>query len=157
MFQITEIQRTRSSSTKKHQPKEKMPLPKVSIRFCTKCKWNLRSAWYLQELLQTFGDQLGEVSLIPGDVGEFKVLGYVLAEGEHHTSEIVIWDRKTDGGFPDSKFLKQRVKKLVFEDQVKVGAHIEREFASQEALIITEKSKNDENRKDCTECTDCTI
>lgn len=59
-----------------------MPYPKISIVFCTKCKWNLRSAWYLQELLQTFGDNLGEVSLIPGESGEFKIIGQLDAKDQ---------------------------------------------------------------------------
>lgn len=99
-----------------------MPYPKISIRFCTKCKWNLRSAWYLQELLQTFQSSLGEVSLIPGESGEFRVLGYMNQEGP----EIVIWDRKVDGGFPDSKYLKQQVKQTLFknDEQEQLGPHI---------------------------------
>jgi selenoprotein W-related protein len=53
-----------------------------------------------QELLSTLGSDLGEVSLQPGTGGVF-VITY---NGE------VIWDRKTDGGFPDMKQLKQRVR-----------------------------------------------
>jgi selenoprotein W-related protein len=53
-----------------------------------------------QELLSTFGAELGEVSLQPGTGGVF-VIAY---NGE------VIWDRKTNGSFPDVKQLKQRVR-----------------------------------------------
>jgi selenoprotein W-related protein len=53
-----------------------------------------------QELLSTFGTDLGEVSLQPGTGGVF-VISY---NGE------VIWDRKKDGGFPDVRQLKQRVR-----------------------------------------------
>jgi selenoprotein W-related protein len=53
-----------------------------------------------QGLLSTFGTDLGEVSLQPGTGGVF-VITY---NGE------VIWDRKTDGAFPDVKQLKQRVR-----------------------------------------------
>ena len=45
-------------------------------------------------------DRSGEVSLQPGTGGVF-VITY---DGE------VIWERKTDGGFPDVKELKQRVR-----------------------------------------------
>ncbi|SCU91154.1 LANO_0D10902g1_1 [Lachancea nothofagi CBS 11611] len=120
-----------------------MPFPKVSIHFCTKCKWNLRSAWYLQELLQTFQDSLAEVSLVPGESGEFRVLGYSAPEGV----EITIWDRKTDGGFPDSKFLKQRVKQLLLETS-SVGAHLEREAIS--ATLISHR--DDETTEHCQDC-----
>ncbi|CAH00418.1 SelT/SelW/SelH family protein [Kluyveromyces lactis] len=130
-----------------------MPFPKVSIVFCTKCKWNLRSAWYVQELLQTFGSELKEISLIPGEPGEFKVLGYQ-TEG---SQPIVIWDRVVDDGFPDSKYLKQRVKALIFNDEVAIGAHIDRKSKSSSAkeTLVSEKinqcSTDDQN----TSCKDC--
>ena len=53
-----------------------------------------------QELLSTFGTDLGEVSLMPGTGGIF-VITY---NGE------TIWERVADGGFPDAKLLKQRVR-----------------------------------------------
>jgi selenoprotein W-related protein len=74
--------------------------PRITIRYCTQCHWLLRAAWMAQELLSTFGTDLGEVSLQPGTGGIF-VITY---DGE------VIWERKTDGGFPDVKQLKQRVR-----------------------------------------------
>lgn len=74
--------------------------PKIVISYCTQCNWLLRSAWMAQELLSTFGVDLGEVALSPGTGGIF-VITY---DGE------VIWERKRDGGFPDVKSLKQRVR-----------------------------------------------
>ena len=74
--------------------------PRIAIHYCTQCHWLLRAAWMAQELLSTFGTDLGEVSLQPGTGGVF-VITY---DGE------VIWERKTDGGFPDVKQLKQRVR-----------------------------------------------
>src|SRR5215475_13824384 len=74
--------------------------PKLAILYCTQCHWLLRAAWMAQELLSTFRTDLGEVSLQPGTGGVF-VITY---NGE------VIWDRKTDGGFPDVKQLKRRVR-----------------------------------------------
>lgn len=123
-----------------YKASRKMPYPKVSIRFCTRCKWNLRSAWYVQELLQTFGESLGEVSLIPGESGEFRVLGQL----DEHDQEITIWDRKVENGFPDGKFLKQRVRSLLFHDEVSIGKHNERSH-QQETLI------NQENCRACQE------
>lgn len=51
---------------------ETKPLPRIAITYCSMCNWLLRSAWMAQELLQTFGQDLGEVVLIPrtGIVGE---------------------------------------------------------------------------------------
>ena len=56
--------------------------------------------WRKNSFLDAFGTDLGEVSLQPGTGGVF-VITY---DGE------VIWERKTDGGFPDVKQLKQRVR-----------------------------------------------
>lgn len=70
--------------------------PRVAIQFCPQCKWNLRAAWYMQELLSTFGHDLGEVALIPADAGTF-VVTINLAQ---NSEDIVIWDRKVQGGFP---------------------------------------------------------
>ena len=43
--------------------------PRIAIRYCTQCRWLLRAAWLAQELLSTFGTELGEVSLAPGTGG----------------------------------------------------------------------------------------
>ena len=74
--------------------------PRISITYCTQCNWLLRSGWMAQELLQTFGTDIGEVALKPGTHGIFQI----------HYEDAVIWDRVTDGGFPDVKALKQRVR-----------------------------------------------
>lgn len=79
------------------QPK---PGPRIAITYCSMCNWLLRSAWMAQELLQTFGQDLGEVVLIPRTGGIFHI---------HYDGEL-IWDRTVDGGFPDVKQLKQRVR-----------------------------------------------
>lgn len=68
--------------------------------------------WYQQELLQTFGGDLGEVALQPGASGEFAV-EVQAAEGD----AVVVWSRVEDGGFPDSKALKQRVRAVLFPDR----------------------------------------
>ena len=76
------------------------PSARIAITYCSMCNWMLRSAWLGQELLSTFGQDLGEVALIPRTGGIFQI---------HYDGEL-IWDRKADGGFPDSKVLKQRVR-----------------------------------------------
>jgi len=53
-----------------------------------------------QELLSTFGTDLGSVALVPGTGGVFRI---------HYDGDL-IWDRTVDGGFPDAKILKQRVR-----------------------------------------------
>ena len=71
--------------------------PRITIRYCTQCRWLLRAAWLAQELLSTFGTDLGEVALAPGTGGVFEIT----YDGE------TIWERKADGGFPDVKTLKR--------------------------------------------------
>ena len=74
--------------------------PVVSITFCTQCKWLLRSSWYAQELLSTFATSLGEVRLVPGEGGVFRIE----VDGD------TVWDRKQHGGFPEIAELKVLVR-----------------------------------------------
>ena len=76
------------------------PKPRAEIRYCVKCRWLLRAGWLAQELLSTFEDELGGVTLAPGGVGEFVV----------SIDEDVVWDRKVDVGFPEAAELKRRVR-----------------------------------------------
>jgi len=81
--------------------------PRITITYCTQCSWMLRAAWLAQEMLQTFGTDIGELALIPGTGGVFEIA----ADGT------VIWERKRDGGFPEAKILKQRLRDLVWPDR----------------------------------------
>ncbi len=74
--------------------------PAVTISYCTQCNWLLRSGWMAQELLSTFATEIGSVTLVPGTGGIFEIR----VDGE------IVWERKRDGGFPDVKALKQRVR-----------------------------------------------
>ncbi len=81
-----------------------MSAPRITIRYCTRCNWLLRAGWLAQELLSSFGEDLGEVALIPdGTGGVFEI----------RIGDQVIWERVRDGGFPESKVLKQRVRDIV--------------------------------------------
>lgn len=87
--------------------------PRVAITFCTQCRWMLRAAYFGQELLSTFGTSLGEVALIPATGGLFTVHLTYKPEGSaenEQAQEVLIWDRKAEGGFPETKILKQRVR-----------------------------------------------
>lgn len=77
--------------------------PRITIRYCTQCNWLLRAAWIAQELLQTFGEELGEVALIPGTGGIYEIA----VDGR------VIWERKADGGFPGPRDVKQRLRDVI--------------------------------------------
>ena len=74
--------------------------PAVRITYCTQCNWMLRSAWMAQELLSTFSLELASVTLAPGTGGIFEI----------HLDGELVWERKRDGGFPDSRVLKQMVR-----------------------------------------------
>ena len=81
---------------------------RVVISYCQGCKWLLRSAYFAQELLTTFdGGELREVALSPAPVaGTWTV----------SVDDQVVWDRKADGGFPEAKILKRRVRDIVSPD-----------------------------------------
>lgn len=81
--------------------------PSVTIVYCRQCQWLLRAAWMAQELLSTFSEDLGEVTLVPATGGAFRVL--------YEDQEI--WERKRDGGFPDAKVLKQLVRDRLDPDR----------------------------------------
>jgi selenoprotein W-related protein len=88
--------------------------PRVAITYCTQCNWLLRSAWMAQELLSTFRDDLGEVALIPATGGTFRI----------EIGSSLLWERVRDGGFPDVKALKQRVRDCL--DPARDLGHIDR-------------------------------
>lgn len=97
-------------------------LPRVAITYCTQCRWMLRAAYFGQELLSTFGTSIGEIALIPATGGVFTVyLTYQPptsnSSGQLETKELLIWDRKAEGGFPETKVLKQRVRNLIEPDK----------------------------------------
>ncbi|WP_448205951.1 SelT/SelW/SelH family protein [Azospirillum sp. sgz302134] len=81
--------------------------PIVEIEYCRQCRWMLRAAWMAQELLTTFEEELGGVTLVPGTGGAFVV----------RSGEAVIWSRKEEGRFPDITELKQRVRDHVAPDK----------------------------------------
>ena len=78
-------------------------LPAIRITYCTQYHWLLRAGWMAQELLSTFGTELGEVALVPGTGGVFTIT----------CSDQLIWDRKRDGGFPEAAKLKQLVRDVI--------------------------------------------
>jgi selenoprotein W-related protein len=77
--------------------------PRLEIEYCTQCRWMLRAAWYMQELLTTFQDEIAEVTLVPGKGGVFEVR----IDGD------TVWSRVTERRFPDLPELKQRVRDVV--------------------------------------------
>lgn len=78
--------------------------PIIAIEYCPKCGWLLRAAWLAQELLTTFQDDLQSVTLIPSETG---------GKFEVKLDARVIWDRKSQGRFPEAKEVKQLVRDYI--------------------------------------------
>ncbi|KAI1082316.1 Rdx family-domain-containing protein [Whalleya microplaca] len=117
------------------------PLPRVTIRFCTQCKWMLRAAYFAQELLSTFSTSLGEVALQPSTGGTFVVTISHHPPTPPTTSSTsstsatiqhrVLWDRRTDGGFPETKELKRRVRDAI--DPGRDLGHVDKDYSASKA------------------------
>jgi len=82
--------------------------PNVSITYCRLCGWLLRAAWMGQELLSTFAEELGSVTLEPNHTGG---VFEVRIDGD------LVWSRGECGRFPDIKELKQLVRDRVAPDR----------------------------------------
>lgn len=75
--------------------------PTITIEYCPKCGWLLRSAYISQELLTTFNDELNGILLKPSEVaGRFII----------SVNEEKLFDRKEQQRFPEIKELKQLVR-----------------------------------------------
>ncbi|ENC6721288.1 SelT/SelW/SelH family protein [Vibrio harveyi] len=75
----------------------------IDIYYCRQCNWMLRSTWLSQELLHTFSEEIKTMSLHPDTGGRFEIF----------CNGTQIWERKKDGGFPEAKVLKQRVRDII--------------------------------------------
>ena len=78
--------------------------PLIVIEYCPKCGWLLRAAYMAQEFLTTFADELSGVTLKPSETGGHYSI---------RVDEIVVFDRKDHGGFPEIKELKQMIRDKV--------------------------------------------
>lgn len=73
---------------------------RVEIEYCSQCRFILRASWMAQELLMTFGEDLGEVALIPSKGGIFEVR----LNGDR------LWSKKDAGRYPEPKEIKQLIR-----------------------------------------------
>ncbi|TYA75011.1 SelT/SelW/SelH family protein [Seonamhaeicola marinus] len=80
---------------------------KVTIKYCPKCRWLLRSTWMAQELLITFEAEIQELSLKPSGVGVFEVIA----------NDSLVWSRKEQQRFPEMKELKQLIRDVIAPDK----------------------------------------
>ncbi|EFQ89411.1 hypothetical protein PTT_14327 [Pyrenophora teres f. teres 0-1] len=105
-----------------------------------------------QELLSTFGNQIGEIALIPATGGLFSVeLTYVpvsVEDGEKvEAKKVLLWDRKTEGGFPETKVLKQRVRDHI--DPNRDLGHSDKHGKKKEDKV--EEKKDEQGQKELSE------
>lgn len=78
--------------------------PVINIEYCPRCGWMLRAAYFAQEILSTFTEDVHGVMLQPSEVnGRFTI----------SIDGMEIFDRKKSGGFPDTRVLKQMIRDVV--------------------------------------------
>ena len=75
--------------------------PTIEITYCRLCGWGLRAGWMAQELLTTFAEELGSVTLTPDATG---------GVFEVRVDDELVWSRKEQGRFPEIRELKQLVR-----------------------------------------------
>lgn len=76
----------------------------ITIEYCPQCGWMLRAAYMAQELLTTFTADIKGIMLQPSDTaGRYTI----------SINNKPVFDRKTEGRFPEIKELKQLVRDLV--------------------------------------------
>jgi selenoprotein W-related protein len=95
----------------------------VSIEYCSGCQWMLRSTWLASEILTTFASDasLSSISLIPmgpplSEGGIFRITANN-SNKQGADSKFLLWDRKIEGRFPESKEVKQLIRDLVDPDK----------------------------------------
>ena len=85
-----------------------MEKSKIEIEYCIKCHWLARASWITQELLSTFSNEIGGITLIPSNIaGIFEI----------RCGREIIWERGKKKGMPEIKLLKQNVRDIVAPDK----------------------------------------
>jgi len=76
----------------------------LTIEYCPKCKWMMKAAYFAQEFLTTFEDELKAVTLHPSEVnGVFRITA----------GDVIVFDRKQHGGFAEVRELKQMIRDVI--------------------------------------------
>ncbi|CAO1627779.1 unnamed protein product [Parajaminaea phylloscopi] len=138
-----------------------LPQWSIVIEFCDRCRWLHRAVWVQTELFLTFGPKppsdsnhaqasgVRSVTLLPmtedDTAGRFRVWIY---GGE---SPVCAWDRKTQGGFPELKLLKQRIRDVISPSQ-SLGHSDAKE---PEAKTPSSDHKPEPGSKQSSGCQDC--
>ncbi|ODO02888.1 hypothetical protein I350_05729 [Cryptococcus amylolentus CBS 6273] len=91
--------------------------PSVVIEFCDRCRWAPRATWIQTELFLTFPTPLlRTITLMPGNTPETGGRFRVWVDNGDGKGDQLAWDRKTEGGFPELKVLKQRIRNIIQPD-----------------------------------------
>ena len=80
-----------------------MKIHRITIEYCTQCRWMMRAAWLAQELLVTFETDISQVALVPSSGGIFQV----------RLNDHLLFDRKTQSRFPETKEIKQLIRNQI--------------------------------------------
>ncbi|MBX2921527.1 MAG: SelT/SelW/SelH family protein [Chitinophagaceae bacterium] len=76
----------------------------IYIEYCPQCGWMLRAAYMAQEILTTFAADVKGVLLLPSETtGRYTI----------SIEDAILFDRKTEGRFPEIKELKQLIRDIV--------------------------------------------
>jgi selenoprotein W-related protein len=95
---------SRTGQSEDMNQENKALAPRVTIEYCTGCRWLLRAGWTAQELLTTFEKELAEVAIRPGkSTGVFNVW----------VGDSLVWNRTEIRRFPEMKELKQKIRDIV--------------------------------------------
>ena len=97
---------------------------RVTITYCTQCRWLLRARWLAQELLTTFSVEITELVLRPGTGGVLRI----------EVGDATIFDRAVDGGFPDLNVVKRAVRDRIAPAR-RLG-HIDRMTGEESADLL---------------------
>ncbi|KAB5593423.1 SelT/selW/selH selenoprotein domain containing protein [Ceratobasidium theobromae] len=88
--------------------------PTITIEFCDRCRWLHRATWVQTELFLTFPPPaLTAITLMPlnsPDTGGRFCVWLTATQGQEPQ---LVWDRKAEGGFPELKVLKQRIRDVI--------------------------------------------
>eukprot|EP00581_Thalassiosira_minuscula_P018940 CAMPEP_0183720424 /NCGR_PEP_ID=MMETSP0737-20130205/13040_1 /TAXON_ID=385413 /ORGANISM="Thalassiosira miniscula, Strain CCMP1093" /LENGTH=341 /DNA_ID=CAMNT_0025950281 /DNA_START=242 /DNA_END=1267 /DNA_ORIENTATION=+ len=96
----------------------------ISIEYCSACRWMLRASWIASELLTTFANEpkLASVTMVNkspplSEGGIFRISASSSSSKGDQKNSVLLWDRKTQGRFPESKEVKQLVRDCVNPDE----------------------------------------
>ena len=73
--------------------------PRVTVTYSLECEL-LLALYMVGEILSAYQDEIAEAAMLPSRGGRFRIE----VDGQ------VVWDGKRDGGVPDIKELKQRIR-----------------------------------------------